>query len=187
MVIDSSGHHIVYGVLRDYLTDLELRDTDDERLRQRLARLMVEEKGYAKDELQPRLFIETSFNGVYARSTVELTFLVRGRRFMILRYAPGSLVTRERAALAAARLLDSEYRIPLAVVTNARDAELLDTLSGKVLATGLAEAIPNRRAADLLIEQCVFEPFSDPGRREMEERILNAYDVEVCCRGIPCR
>ena len=49
------GHHLVYGSLRDYLTGEELPDTDDERLRQQLARLLVEEKGFAKAELEPDL------------------------------------------------------------------------------------------------------------------------------------
>ena len=39
-------HHLIYGTLQDYLTDEELTDTDDERIRQELSRLMVEEKGY---------------------------------------------------------------------------------------------------------------------------------------------
>ncbi|MGR0480634.1 MAG: hypothetical protein ACTFAL_04315 [Candidatus Electronema sp. V4] len=39
-----SGHQLVYGSLRDYLTGELLPDTDDERFRQQLARLLVEEK-----------------------------------------------------------------------------------------------------------------------------------------------
>jgi len=39
-------HHLIYGTLADYLTGEELTDTDDERIRQSLIRLMVEEKGY---------------------------------------------------------------------------------------------------------------------------------------------
>ena len=45
-------HHLIYGTLEDYLTEEELTDTDDERIRQDLSRLMVEEKGYAKDCLK---------------------------------------------------------------------------------------------------------------------------------------
>ena len=107
-MIDTSGHHIVYGTLKDYLTGEELPDTDDERYRQQLARHLVEEKGYAPEELEPRLSIETVFNGRRVRSLIELTVRIDGRRLMIVRYGPGSLVTRERPALAASRLLDPE-------------------------------------------------------------------------------
>jgi hypothetical protein len=102
-MVDTSGHHIVYGTLKDYLTGEELPDTDDERCRQELARVMVEEKGYAADELEPRLVIDTAFNNQSVSSFIELTVRLQGHRFMIIRYGPGSLVTRERPAIAAAR------------------------------------------------------------------------------------
>jgi hypothetical protein len=36
------------------------------------------------------------------------------------------------------------------------------------------------------VQQLVFAPFTDPARRERELRILNAFDLEVCCVGGPC-
>ena len=176
-----SSHHLVYGSLRDYLTGEELTDTDDERNRQQLARMMVEEKGYAKEDLEPRRFIETFFSAQFIRSTIELTVSLEGKRFMIIRYAPGSLVTRERPAIAVARVLEKEYQIPLAVVTNGRDAELLDTATGQVLATGM-EAIPDYRQALELLPTLVFRERMEGKKRERELRILNAFDVEICCR-----
>lgn len=100
---------------------------------------------------------------------------------MIIRYGPGSLITRERSAIAAARVLEDQYQIPLAVVTNGRDAELLDTASGQVLATGLA-AIPDCRQARELLPTLVFRERMEGKKRERELRILNACDVESCCR-----
>ncbi|MDO9069450.1 MAG: type I restriction enzyme HsdR N-terminal domain-containing protein [Deltaproteobacteria bacterium] len=176
-----SSHHLVYGSLRDYLTDEELTDTDDERNRQQLARMMVEEKGYAKGDLEPRRFIETFFSAQFIRSTIELTVSLEGKRFMIIRYGPGSLVTRERSAIAAARVLEDQYQIPLAVVTNGRDAELLDTATGQVLATGM-EAIPDYRQARELLPTLVFRERMEGKKRERELRILNTFDVEICCR-----
>jgi len=179
------GHHLVYGSLTDYLTGEELPDTDDERFRQDLERMMVEEKGYAGTELEPRLTIETTFNKIFVRSIIDLTVSVADKRLFVLRYGPGSLVTREKSALAAARVLDREYCIPLAVVTNGRDAELLETGTGKVLATGL-EAIPDRALAGELIDQYHCSPPVDEVQRERTLRILNAFDLEVCCRGDSC-
>ena len=176
-----SSHHRVYGSLRDYLTGEELTDTDDERNRQQLARMMVEEKGYAKEDLEPRRFIETFFSAQFIRSTIELTVSLEEKRFMIIRYGPGSLVTRERSAIAAARVLEEQYQIPLAVVTNGRDAELLDTATGQVLATGM-EAIPDYRQARELLPTLVFRERMEGKKRERELRILNTFDVEICCR-----
>ena len=182
---DTSGHHIIYGTLTDFLTGAELPDTDNERYRQQLAEFMVRDKDYAREELEPRLAIETTFNNQYVKSTIELAVRLEGRRIMIIRYGAGSLVTRERPAIAAARMLDPDYRIPLAVVTNGRDSELLDTLTGKVLNSGM-EGIPDRTKAVELMNQLTFEPFTDEKRREKEARILNAFDLDVCCRGGVC-
>ena len=71
------------------------------------------------------------------------------------------------------------------MVTNGEDAELLDTLTFKVVKQGL-EAIPSKEEALRLFEGLGFEPFTEKNRRERELRILNAYDVEVCCAGNPC-
>lgn len=177
---------MVYGVLNDYLTGEELPDTDDERARQQLARMLVEDNGFAKDELEPRLCIETIFNKTFVRSVIELGVKVEGKRLFLLRYAPGSLVTREKAAIAAARVLDPDYRIPFVVVTNGRDAEFLETERGEVLATGM-EAIPDRARAGALMKEAVFEPYPDPALREKALRILNAFDLEVCCRDDSCK
>uniref|UniRef100_UPI004055A16F type I restriction enzyme HsdR N-terminal domain-containing protein n=1 Tax=Candidatus Electronema sp. TaxID=2698783 RepID=UPI004055A16F len=180
-----TGHHLVYGSLRDYLTGEELPDTDDERFRQQLARLLVEEKGFAKAELEPRLSIETLFNSVFVRSVIDLTVSLNGQRRLILRYGPGSLVTREKPALAAARLLDPACCIPLAIVTNGLDAELLETAAGKVLAVGMA-AIPDRaRLVELTAQHPPRPPFTG-AERERNLRVLNAFDLEVCCRKERC-
>lgn len=173
-------HHLIYGTLKDYLTGEELTDTDDERIRQDLSRLMVEIKGYDKISLQARSKIETLFSRCFVTSVIELTVSLQEKQFMIVRYGPGSLVSRERAAIAAARVLNPDYCIPLAVVTNGRDAELLDTRTGKIRGYGL-ESIPDRDAAEVILEQLEFLEPPQNKRKERELRILNAFDVERCC------
>ena len=173
-------HHLVYGSLHDYLNGEELTDTDDERIRQDISRYMVENRGYRKEELIPRLCIETLFTHNFVRSTIDLTVEMNGRRFMIVRYGPGSLVSRERSAIAAARVLQPDYQIPLAVVTNGRDAELIDTATGKILGNGL-ESIPDRDQAEQLLATLQFPARQKDPELEREKRILNAFDVERCC------
>ncbi len=175
---------MVYGHCTDYITGERLVDTDDERFRQALARTMVEEKGWPKEDVEMRLTIDTLFNKQFVTSKVTMALRFEGRRCLIIRYAPGSLVTRERSAVAAARVLDEGCQVPLAVVTNGRDAELLDTYSGKVLAKGLA-AIPTREEVARRFSELRFAPY-DAQKRERELRVLNAFDVEVCCAGGPC-
>ncbi|HSO08525.1 MAG TPA: type I restriction enzyme HsdR N-terminal domain-containing protein, partial [Desulfoprunum sp.] len=174
------SHHLIYGTLRDYLTGEELTDTDDERIRQELSSMMVEEKLYHRDELLPRLSIDTFFARCYVRSVIDLTVCLENRQIMIIRYGPGSLVSRERAAIAAARVLNPAYVIPLAVVTNGREAELLDTSTGKILEYGL-DSIPDRSTALAMTANMPILPPPQGKKREQEMRILNAFDVERCC------
>ncbi len=182
---DIPSHHYIYGTCIDFITGETIVDTDDERCRQELARFLVEEKGYDKSDLEPRLSIETLYGGQFVASTIDITVGVAGKRFMILRFAPGSIVTRERSAIAAARVLEPAYQIPLAVVTNSREAVVLDTYTGKVIRQGL-DKIPDKQEAGDLVKSLSFEPFADETKRDRERRILNAYDIEVCCVGGPC-
>ncbi len=176
-------HHLVYGTLNDFITGEELTDTDDERTRQDLAKIMVEKLGYAKEDLEPRCFIETLFSTQFVRSNIEFAVSLKevGKKFLIIRYGAGSLVSRERSAIAAARVLEKEYQIPYAVVTNGRDAELLNTATGEVLGTGM-DAIPTKAQALEMMAECEFLAPAEGKKREGEMRILNAFDVQICCR-----
>ena len=173
------SHHLVYGKLKDFITGEELIDTDDERIRQQISTFMVEQKGYSKSELIPRLTIETIFHRAVT-STIDLTVQIDGCQFMIIRYAAGSLVSRERSAVAAARILNGKYQIPLVVVTNGRDAELIDSATGNIRANGLL-SIPDRIQAKERITTLFFPDCPQDQALEREMRILNAFDVERCC------
>lgn len=181
---DIPTHHMIYGNLVDFVTGEPLVDTDDERYRQKLARLLVEERGFAKGELEMRRRIETLFAKQFVVSKIDIVVSIAGQRVMVVRYGPGSLVTRERSAIAAARVLEKNQLLPLAVVTNGEDAELLDARTGKVLTTGL-DAIPTRKGLVAMLSSFDFTPVAE-NRREPELRILNAFDVETCCAGGPC-
>jgi hypothetical protein len=180
---EAHSHHLVYGTLHDYLTGEELIDTDDERIRQQISIMMVEQLGYQREELAPRLCIETLFTRNFVRSVIDLTVTLAEKQIMIVRYGPGSLVTRERSALAAARVLNDAYRIPLAAVTNGRQSLLLDTITGKVLDDS-QDAIPSRERALSMVPGLNFLPPQDNEKKLREKRILNAFDLERCCIGI---
>ena len=99
---------------------------------------------------------------------------------MIVKYGPGSITTRHRPVLAASRLL-APYQIPVAVVTNGEDCDVLDGATGKVLESGL-EHIPDRAALSAAMRAASFQHIT-PTRTEMESRILFAYEIDGAC---PC-
>lgn len=174
------GHHLIMGKLTDFLTGESLDDTHDERFRQDIARLLVNDKGYARDEIKSRIDLKTVACGQAAMIKVDYAILIRERICMIIKYGPGSLVTRHRPALAASRMLTG-YQIPVVVVTNGREADILDGETGKVMTSGL-NTIVSREYMLAEWARFGFKPIS-PDRAEKESRILFAYEVDDSC---PC-
>lgn len=151
-------------------------DTED--APEKLARYFIKEKGFAESDLERDLFIDTCFNNETVHSKITITLSIQNKRVMIIRYAPGSLVTREKAALAAARILEKAYQIPLAVVTNGIALELLDTYSGNILSEGFA-SLPSKEELMSQMGTLQFKPYTDPKNIEKAKRILNVFDVNL--------
>ena len=175
-----NGHHLILGECRDYLSGKTLADTHDERYRQSLAKLLVEKRGYQKADLLARQELKVAAGEKCALIRIDLSVVIENRTAMIIRYGPGSVVTRHRPSIAASRLL-SPYQIPVVVVTNGEDADILDGDTGQVLARGL-ESIPSRQALLTQVRALEFKPITDESI-EREQRILYAYDVDDSC---PC-
>jgi hypothetical protein len=175
-----TGHHLILGELEDFITAETIQDTLDERYRQKIARLLVNQKGYFKKDIEPRrkLFVKADDR----KALVTLDFAVRlsDRIAMIIKFGPGSIVTRRRPVLAASRLLTS-YQIPIAVVTNGEDAEIIDGISGNILSQGL-ETVPSRSELVKTAEQNEFKTISNQ-QVEIESRIVYCYEVDGSC---PC-
>ena len=177
-----TGHHLILGELTDLITGEIIKDTLDERHRQKIARLLLDSKGYLKSDIQARkrLLVEAGEN----RALIKIDFLISlfDRLCMIINYGPGSLVTRHRPVLAASRVL-APYQIPVAVVTNGEDAEILDGSSSKVLSRGL-DMIPSKTELHEMTDRFDFIINLIPAERAvMESRILYCYEVDDSC---PC-
>ncbi len=154
----------------------ECQDDADES--ERMAHFLEEEKGYKAADIERQLSIVTRFNDEEVISKITLLVRTGGKATMILRYAPGSMVTRERSAVAAARVLNPDYQIPLVIVTNGEEAVLLDTYKGRRLAESLAE-LPTAAALLEMTTDLRYEPLNNPKKVERERRILNAFDVDL--------
>ena len=175
-----AGHHLILGERTDFITGETIIDTHDERYRQKIARLLIEDKGYQKNDIKLRkdLLVQAGEN----KAVIKIDFLINlsGKVCMILKFGPGSIVTRRRPLLAASRILEP-YQIPIAVVTNGEDAEILEGASGRVISRGL-ETIPSREQLIKLSHTALFNRIPAE-RAEMESRILYCYEVDGSC---PC-
>ncbi len=178
-----SEHHLILGETVDFITGETIKDTHDERYRQKTARFLVEKKGYLKTDINPRQELRISIDGNITVIRIDFAVTVEEKTFMVIRYGPGSLVTRERPSVAAARLLEP-YQIPVTVVTNGEDAEILDTISGKVIAHGF-DAIPSKKEGIERMSAMEFYTISEK-QSEREARILYAFDIVGSCECKDC-
>jgi hypothetical protein len=174
------GHHLILGKLTDLITGNTLEDTHDERYRQNLARLLLYDKGFDRASIQPRYPLQVRAGTNCALIPIDFVVSVGDKIGMIVKYAPGSLVTRYRPALAAARLV-APYQVPRVVITNGETADILDGPSGKRLASGLA-SIPDKDALELIVAQSPLAAIASE-RAEIEARIVYAFEVDDAC---PC-
>ncbi|AGW12597.1 type I restriction enzyme HsdR N-terminal domain-containing protein [Megalodesulfovibrio gigas] len=175
-------HDISLGhTLEDYLTGELVEATTYEDLRQALARLLVEELGWPRDRLQPRQKIEFEAQGAAYVRLVD--FIARdhaGAPVCLLDFCPGEVSTFVRETLAAARI-HPDGPIPLAVITDSKDALLLAVATGEPLAQGM-QALPRWQR---LQELAAAHPVRalPPQQLALERRICHAYSESrhSCC------
>ncbi len=166
-----------YTMITDFITGKDVPNIGAEENRQAIERYLVEQKGYLKEDIQIDADLELTIAGELYRSQLDLVISADGgkTRFMAIRCGAGSLGSREREIVAAARLLDN-YQIPLSVVSDGKTAIVLDTVSGKKTGEGM-EAIPSKREAIYELESLVLQPFPKD-RLEREKLIFRTYDSE---------
>ena len=175
-----SGHHLVLGELVDIITGESLADTHDERYRQKVARLLLEQKGYDRKQIEPRFPLMCRADENRAIVPIDFVITAANTTAMIIKYGPGSLTTRHRCALAASRLVSGK-QVPIVVVTNGEDADILDGSNGELARSGL-DNIPTRTELTGIMSRFGFDKIPEK-QMEMESRILYCYEVDGSC---PC-
>jgi hypothetical protein len=166
-----------YTMITDFVTGREVPNVGAEENRQAVEKLLVEQKGYLKEDIKVDVDIAITVAGEPYRSQVDLVVSADGGKthFMVIKCAAGSLGSREREIVAAARLLDA-YQIPWAVVSDGKTAIVLDTASGKKIGDGL-DAIPSKQEAITQLKS--YTPLAFPAeRRAREKLIFRTYDIE---------
>ena len=165
--------------IRDILQE-ELQDGEDlaNEARQLIGYLLREKKGYDPGDVRKGLAFEVQLGAETAWSSADFLVSLDGRAAMIIKCAAGSLDSRERQAVAAARVITSPP-LPVAVVADPVTAEVLDVATGKVTGEGFG-AIPTKEQLRSIVAEKAMQPL-DPQRLEKEKRILLAFDAIKCC------
>lgn len=164
----------------DFITGRAVPNAGAEGNRQEVERFLVEVRGYDRNDIEVDAVITLDMDGNAYHSTVDLVVRVNGFRFMVIKCAAGSLASREREVIAAARLLD-DYQIPLSVASDGRAAFIWDTVSGESLGMGM-EAIPSKAKAQEMFDPADVVPL-DEKRRFRQKLIFRTYATRSCTGG----
>jgi hypothetical protein len=166
-----------YTMITDFISGREIPNIGAEENRQAVARYLVHDKGYSKDNIKLDVKIEMEVVGEPYQSQIDLVVGVDGEKLpiMVIKCAAGSLGSREREILAAARLLQ-EYQIPFAVVSDGKTAIVLDTISGKKIGDGM-NVLPSKKDASHMLNS--YQPVRLPTNRlERQKLIFRTFDSE---------
>jgi hypothetical protein len=141
-------------------------------------RILLGEKGYATADIGKNVVFNVALGSEVAQSSVDFLVSVAGRKAMVIKCAAGSLSSRERHVVAAARVLDS-VPIPVAMVMDPMSAVVLDAITGKVMGEGF-ESVPTKQQLITMLAGRDVKPLA-PEKLEREKRVLLAFDAIRCC------
>jgi hypothetical protein len=160
-------------VIVDYITGKTVPNVGTEEIRQRVEQFLVEEKGYAKADISVDADIAVDIDGETYSSQLDLLVSADGKNFMVIKCAAGSLESREREVVSAARIFGTRP-LPRAVVTDGRNAVVYDTISGKKIDQG-RDAIPSAADASEILSG--FQAADMPDTKKKKEKIIfRSYD-----------
>lgn len=167
----------------DYVTGKELPLIGPEGNRQLFEKVLVEEKGYALEDITVDRPIALTVNREPYTSVIDIVVSVENKAVMAARCIAGSLGSYEREVLAAARLV-FDYRIPFSISTDGQSALIRETATGKPYGEGL-DKIPSKQEVIEMMDTLDFTPIPEE-KKEREKLIFRSYDMvryEDECRG----
>jgi hypothetical protein len=164
-------HH--KNAIIDFITGQPKPNAGSERDRQWIERHLVEVKGYPKGDIDVDRPLRIVVDAKVYISKVDLVVRVKGKPYMAIKCAPGSLDSRQREIVSAAQLLEG-YQIPLAVAASANDAIVWDTASGRQIGDGW-EFVPTRNKAEASFDPNAVRLLPSE-RRQQVQLIFRSYD-----------
>ena len=163
------------NTITDYITGQSVKNIGPEASRQIFEKFLVQEKGWTRKDIKVDEKIIVQFKGKDYISKINLIVFCNDKAFMAITCVAGSIGSYEREILAGARLI-YDYQIPFAVSTDAKDAVVMDTLTGKKYGHGL-DAVFSKEKALEIVESSEYQSF-DNNRKEREMIIFRSFNME---------
>jgi hypothetical protein len=175
-------HEVKLGFkIKDYLSGKEIDATTYEDLRQNIVQMMVEEKGYPKENIRAKVLIAFEINGKKFSRTIDFAIYFKEFPILIVIFCAGEIETYVRESLALARLIENGPA-SFALVTDTQKFILASTKDGEILLQKDYKDFPLWR--DILKLKQKYPAFLiDAEKKQKEERILYALSQISCeCR-----
>lgn len=171
--------------MTDYLSGQPIEATTYEDIRQALARMLVEEKGYPRSQLQSKVPIRFTVDGQDVEHRVDLVALdPQGQAVAIIIFCAGDVLSYVRETVAAARLVP-QGPASLAMVTDTQSAICVCVADGSVQYEGGYHALPTWSAMLDLARQCPPEELS-AAKQNTEQRLLYTFRGLIGCCSDAC-
>lgn len=140
--------------------------------------MLLGEKGYAPADVRKDVTFTVELGDETASSFVDFRVSVDDKPGMVIKCAAGSLSSRERHVVAAARVI-GDIPVPVAVVMDPMSAVVLDGVSGKTIGEGF-ESIPTKAQLAAMLSGREIRPLPQE-KKDREKRVLLAFDAIRCC------
>lgn len=159
----------------DFITGKKTPNIGAQANRQKVERFLVEKCGYDKADIQVEKPVALTIAGENYRSNVDIIVQVAGENAILIKCVAGSLGSREREVVAAARVI-AQLPVPVAVVSDGNTAVVLDSITGKKTGEGLG-AIHGKEAMGKLLGRITGSPYPK-ARLEREKILFRSFDSD---------
>ncbi len=163
-----------HSVMTDFVTGKPVLDVGAEANRQAVEKYLVNEKGYDRKDIQVDMDLFLEVSGSPYRTKLDLVVFVDGNMFMVIKCAAGSLGSREREVVYAARIA-GERPIPVAVASDGHTALVFNAVTRRRIGEGL-DAIPAPEKARRMLAEMKIDALP-ADRLEKERIIFRSYDI----------
>ncbi len=161
-------------VITDFVTGKSVLDIGPEANRQAVEKYLVNEKGYDRAQIVVDMDLVLEITGKPYRTKLDLVVFADNQPFMVIKCAAGSLGSREREVIYAARVAQ-KHPIPIAVASDGHDALVFNAITRKQIGQGL-ESIPTpEKGVEILKDYKALILPED--KLEKEKIIFRSYDT----------
>ena len=167
-------------VITDYITGKEIQLTTYEDIRQALARLLVEEKGYPVENIFPKYEMNLDLGDSEYQIIIDFVVFIQDNPALILGFCPGAVSTFITQYVSVARLFPTGP-VPFVLITDSKDAALMRVRDRTELCRGY-QCIPSWQELGRMYQNSRELSFSKE-RLEKEKRIAHAMFAlsDSCC------